>query len=97
MTQPNRPYDYGELVIDYSGIEKCDVNALLNVPLVCHDLLVIRSSYAEKGGSKRKATLILSHIDHPEEKHRVLIWREYVILQLDKLAGKYLRYNTIGQ
>jgi hypothetical protein len=97
MTQQNRPYDYGELVIDYSGVEKCDINALINAPLICHDLLVIRSNYAEKGGSKRKATLILSHVDHPEEKHRVLIWREYVILQLDKLAGKYLRYNTIGQ
>lgn len=98
MTQQQpRICDYGELVRDYSGVEKCDVNALLNAPLMCHDLLVTRSSYADKGGSRRKATAIVSHVEHPDELHKVLIWREYMILQLDKLAGKYLRYNTIGQ
>lgn len=98
MTQQQpRIYDYGELVRDYSDVEKCDINALLNVPLTCHDLLVTRSEYADKGGSRRKATVILSYIDHPEKLLRLKVWREYVILQLDKMAGKYLRYNTIGQ
>ncbi len=98
MTQRQpRICDYGELVIDYSAVEKCDINALLNAPLMCHDLLVTRSGYADKGGSRRKATAILSHVEHPDKLLKLLVWREYVILQLDKMAGKYLPYNTIGQ
>ena len=95
--QQQRTYDFGELVIDYSAVEKCDINALLNVPLTCRDLLVTRSGYADKGGSRRKATLIVSYVKYPDKLIKLLIWREYVILQLDKMAGKYLRYNTIGQ
>jgi hypothetical protein len=97
MEQTQRMPDYGELVQNYNGIEKCDINALINAPLLCHDLFVTESAYTSQGGSKRKATLILSHAEHPDDLHRLLVWRGYIILQLDKVAGKFLSYNTVGQ
>lgn len=99
MTQPQtNNAKTGKPPPNYMDLPKADFTAMIDVPLIAHDIMVTTSSHAhEVKGSKRKCEVIVSHPDAPNDLKKLIFWREYIIIQFDRLAGRFLPYNTIEQ
>ena len=91
----NNIYDVGDIIRDYSDVEKIDINAIIDVPIIVHDVTVMQSRYHDNG-SQRCAVLIFSPVAKPDYIRKIMIWRAYMIYSIDKVAGYLLRTSEIG-
>lgn len=98
MTQENAIITRGREPPNYMDVPRANTEAMIDVPLIAHDIMVTTSVHAhEVKGSKRKCEVIVSHPEAPGDLKKLIFWREYIILQFDKMAGRFLPYNTVEQ